>query len=53
MSTTSCLLYTSYHLTGELKVERGRDGTAEAPITMTTADGKYATLDFGLSLIHI
>lgn len=37
----------TYHLTGELKVERGRDGTAEAPITMTTADGKYATLDFG------
>ena len=37
----------TYSLTGELKVERGRDGTAEAPITVTTADGKYATLDFG------
>ena len=37
----------TYHLTGELKIERGRDGTAEAPITVTTADGKYATLDFG------
>ena len=37
----------TYHLTGELKVERGRDGTAEAPITLTTADGSYATLDFG------
>ena len=30
-----------------MKVERGRDGTAEAPITLTTADGSYATLDFG------
>lgn len=37
----------TYALTGELKVERGRDGTAEAPITLTTADGSYATLDFG------
>ena len=37
----------TYHLTGEVKVERGRDGTAEAPITVTTADGSYATLDFG------
>lgn len=37
----------TYDLTGELKIERGRDGTAEAPITVTTADGKYATLDFG------
>ena len=37
----------TYNLTGELKIERGRDGTAEAPITVTTADGKYATLDFG------
>lgn len=37
----------TYALTGELKVERGRDGTAEAPITMTTDDGKFATLDFG------
>jgi len=30
----------------ELLVERGRDGTPEAPITMTT-DGGYATFDFG------
>lgn len=37
----------TYHLTGELRIERGRDGSAEAPITVTTADGKYATLDFG------
>ena len=37
----------TYTLNGELKIERGRDGTAEAPITVTTADGKYATLDFG------
>ncbi len=37
----------TYALTSELKVERGRDGTAEAPITLTTADGSYATLDFG------
>ena len=37
----------TYALTGEVKVERGRDGTAEAPITVTTADGRYATLDFG------
>lgn len=37
----------TYNLTGELKIERGRDGTADAPITVTTADGKYATLDFG------
>ena len=37
----------TYALTGEVKVERGRDGTAEAPITLTTADGSYATLDFG------
>lgn len=28
-------------------MERDRDGTAEAPITLTTADGSYATLDFG------
>ncbi len=31
---------------GSLLVERGRDGTPEAPITMTT-DGGFATFDFG------
>ncbi|MGN0663141.1 MAG: hypothetical protein ACI4LE_08320 [Faecalibacterium sp.] len=36
-----------YALTGELKIERGRNGTEAQPITVTTADGKYATLDFG------
>ena len=30
----------------ELLVERGRDGTPDAPITMTT-DGGFATFDFG------
>lgn len=37
----------TYSLTGELKIERGRNGTEQQPITVTTADGKYATLDFG------
>lgn len=28
-------------------IQRGRNGRADAPITVTTADGGYATLDFG------
>ncbi|MBR6707356.1 MAG: right-handed parallel beta-helix repeat-containing protein [Clostridia bacterium] len=37
-----------YDLSGrELTVFRGRNGTADSPITLTTADGKFATLDFG------
>ncbi len=37
-----------YDLSGkELTVFRGRNGTAEKPITLTTADGKFATLNFG------
>ncbi len=31
----------------ELTVFRGRSGTAESPITLTTSDGKYATFHFG------
>ncbi|MBR1812803.1 MAG: hypothetical protein IJ773_03155 [Lachnospiraceae bacterium] len=31
----------------ELTVFRGRSGQEDAPITLTTADGKFATLDFG------
>ncbi len=30
-------------------ISRGRDGSAEQPITVTTADGRFATLDFGRS----
>lgn len=37
----------TYALTGELKIERGRNGTAAQPIIVTTDDGRYATLDFG------
>lgn len=36
----------TYVIDRALTVERGRDGTAEAPITMTTADGGFATIDF-------
>ncbi|MBR4501075.1 MAG: hypothetical protein IKP22_04200 [Clostridia bacterium] len=39
-----------YDLSGrELTVFRGRNGTAEDPITLTCADGKFATLDFGMT----
>lgn len=31
----------------ELTVFRGRNGALNSPIAMTTADGKFATLDFG------
>ena len=31
----------------ELTVFRGRSGTADSPITLTAADGPFATLDFG------
>ncbi len=38
----------TYDLSGrELTVKRGRSGSALKPITLTTADGKYALLDFG------
>lgn len=37
----------TYNIAGGLTIARGRDGTASAPITVTTADGKYATIDFG------
>lgn len=36
-----------YPLSQELVIQRGRNGRADAPITVTTADGGYATLDFG------
>lgn len=35
-----------YDLDRELLIERGRDGTEDAPITVTASEG-YATLDFG------
>lgn len=36
-----------YPLSSDLVIQRGRDGREDAPITVTTADGGYATLDFG------
>lgn len=36
-----------YPLSSDLVIQRGRNGRADAPITVTTADGGYATLDFG------
>ncbi len=42
------LASTTYDLSGQfIKIARGRNGTKENPITLTTVDGKYATFDFG------
>nr|MCR4676822.1 hypothetical protein [Sphaerochaetaceae bacterium] len=40
----------TYDLSNDsITVPRGRDGSEENPITVTTVDGKFATLDFGSS----
>ena len=37
----------TYNVESTLTIARGRNGSADSPITMTTDDGKFALIDFG------